>query len=632
MDTQNQPTKPVIQPPSEKTTKAATKLLLMTPVVLLLVLIAFAFGAYWAVERNGGINNKPADDIGNYIKPDENLLVPIEENEKDVTVNVNDEQVEWIPIDQQKEVTPLGELLNLYVEKSGYEGDLTVNDFNVFSTKAFKIGTMKTGEYKGYSVVSQYIGDNSNMGTIKFYVLILLPEKIDGSEVPVILNKHVQYAGTSIGGIDFDPANLSEYINIPDKGFPIINKTLTLNGFGFSEKEETTINGQNVELFLQHTTDRFDSTYIDLTKKKLVDGLKQIGELKGSALYSSTEIGLLTPDPVDAFVVVLPDGRLKIYTVEVPGFNGVGSATLKKGSQNLGIYSDKKRGGCGFSNYIDIDKNISLNDLILFGEINVATIDSGYGEDRISTEKITVYEPKDWNADYVQETFALWNSYDPEVNTFDIFKSKNPILFWQDPLGRFVKLSSDAVAPLAECGKPVIYLYPQKTTDISVKLYPAGGFTVTEPDYGTGWNVTANPDGSLVNKADGQTYPYLFWEGRGGMYSSPQNFWVVKKAEVPTFLTTTLAKIGLNKQETADFMEFWVPLMQNAPYYKIGFHGTGVMDQIAPMKLSQQPDTILRILMDYEELSQPIKENPPKLGKTLERKGFTVIEWGGVLR
>jgi len=79
-------------------------------------------------------------------------------------------------------------------------------------------------------------------------------------------------------------------------------------------------------------------------------------------------------------------------------------------------------------------------------------------------------------------------------------------------------------------------------------------------------------------------------------------------------------------------MEFWVPLMQSAPYYKIGFHGTNVMDQIAPMKLSQQPDTILRILMDYEELSQPIKENPPYLGKTLERKGFTVIEWGGVLR
>ncbi len=631
MDTQNQPTKPVIQPPSEKTTKAATKLLLMLPVVLLLVLIAFAFGAYWAVERNGGINDKPADEIGNYIKPGENLLVPIEDNNKDITVNVNDEQVEWIPIDQQEEVPPLGELLNLYVKKAGYEGELIVNDFNIFSTKAFKLGTMKTGEYKGYSVVSQYVEDSAGMGTSWLYLVVLMPENIGGSEKPVILAKHTQFAAALLS--DFKLVDIGDFMDLPpEKGYPAVDNNLTISGLEIVKEEKVTINDKSVDLFLRRVTGRFGSLTADITPEQFFSASEKVGILNKNPLYLIKVKELLYPDPTGTFVVYLLDGRLAIYSINVPAFNDVGSASLKKDNQNLDFYSNVKIGGCGFSNYLDIRSDISSSDLVLFGNVVATTFDDGYSNKKIDTKTLTVYEPKDWNADYVQEVFQSWGSYDQEINTLEKFKAAHSLLYWQDSLGRWIQLTSRTVAPLGECGKPVIYLYPQKTTDISVKLYPAGGFTVTEPDYGTGWNVTANPDGSLVNKADGQTYPYLFWEGRGGMYSSPQNFWVVEKSEVPTFLTTTLAKIGLNKQETADFMEFWVPLMQSAPYYKIGFHGTNVMDQIAPMKLSQQPDTILRILMDYEELSQPIKENPPYLGKTLERKGFTVIEWGGVLR
>jgi hypothetical protein len=56
------------------------------------------------------------------------------------------------------------------------------------------------------------------------------------------------------------------------------------------------------------------------------------------------------------------------------------------------------------------------------------------------------------------------------------------------------------------------------------------------------------------------------------------------------------------------------------------------MDFLAPMTVSKTPDTILRILMDYTELQKPIVQHPPKLPPTIVRKGFTVIEWGGVLR
>ena len=53
--------------------------------------------------------------------------------------------------------------------------------------------------------------------------------------------------------------------------------------------------------------------------------------------------------------------------------------------------------------------------------------------------------------------------------------------------------------------KPVIYLYPEEETAVTVKLDYAGALTCTYPAYGNGWAVTACPDGTLTDDA-GQTY------------------------------------------------------------------------------------------------------------------------------
>ena len=57
-------------------------------------------------------------------------------------------------------------------------------------------------------------------------------------------------------------------------------------------------------------------------------------------------------------------------------------------------------------------------------------------------------------------------------------------------------------ANLADQGtdaKPVIYLYPEEQTEVSVKLDYDGELTVTYPAYEDGWNVTAYPDGTLFD-------------------------------------------------------------------------------------------------------------------------------------
>ena len=64
-----------------------------------------------------------------------------------------------------------------------------------------------------------------------------------------------------------------------------------------------------------------------------------------------------------------------------------------------------------------------------------------------------------------------------------------------------------------ECSaKPVIYLYPEQETTVSVSLDYAGTLTATYPAYEDGWTVTAEPDGTLYDE-NGDEYSYLFWEG-----------------------------------------------------------------------------------------------------------------------
>ena len=68
--------------------------------------------------------------------------------------------------------------------------------------------------------------------------------------------------------------------------------------------------------------------------------------------------------------------------------------------------------------------------------------------------------------------------------------------------------------------KPVIYLYPEEETQVTVKLDYAGELTCTYPAYDDGWTVTAQPDGTLTDAA-GQTYSYLFWEPIRQNHSKP---------------------------------------------------------------------------------------------------------------
>lgn len=200
---------------------------------------------------------------------------------------------------------------------------------------------------------------------------------------------------------------------------------------------------------------------------------------------------------------------------------------------------------------------------------------------------------------------------------------------WQDGFDDWHLYLSERFTVMAECGKPVIYLYPQVNTTVSVQV--AADITQSDPVYPqNGWQVLAKPSGQLTYQ--GQSYPYLFWEGTGrGVYNAHpgEGFVVTQKDLIPT-INKHLRLLGLNDTESADFMEFWQSKLPTTPYVRLTWLNTTDMNNLAPLHVSPRPDTAIRLFLEFEGLDQPTSLKPQSLSSP-PRHGFTLVEWGGLL-
>lgn len=176
------------------------------------------------------------------------------------------------------------------------------------------------------------------------------------------------------------------------------------------------------------------------------------------------------------------------------------------------------------------------------------------------------------------------------------------------------------------CYKPVIYLYPQEETEVSVNLDFNGRLTITDPEYGEGWTVTAKPDGTLI--CEGREYPYLFWEGEKNYELDTSSGFCVRGRDTAKFLAEKLAYLGLNESESREFMEFWLPAMTRNEYNIITFAGKDYTDN-AKLDIAPSPDTLIRVFMTYTPSSCYVDIPEQTLEPAPEREGFTVVEWGG---
>lgn len=178
-----------------------------------------------------------------------------------------------------------------------------------------------------------------------------------------------------------------------------------------------------------------------------------------------------------------------------------------------------------------------------------------------------------------------------------------------------------------ECSaKPVIYLYPEQKTTVSVSLDYAGTLTATYPAYEDGWCVTAEPDGTLHDE-NGNEYSYLFWEGENKTDYDFSTGFCVAGADTADFLREKLAEIGLTPREYNEFIVYWLPKMQENPYNLISFQSERYTDT-AKLDIDPEPDSVLRVFMAWKPLSKP-QTIEPQTFTSFARDGFTVVEWGG---
>ena len=246
----------------------------------------------------------------------------------------------------------------------------------------------------------------------------------------------------------------------------------------------------------------------------------------------------------------------------------------------------------------------------------------------------TFYQIKDITNPFLKKLYELYKNINqyitpaalPDIDTYS--NVKNHFLY-QDFSGDWVIFTNTKYTISAECGKPVIYLYPEKETEIKVQV--AAKITKSEPLYPQGgWTVLAKPNGELTYQ--NQNYPYLFWEGLGhGLYPDYRNRGTLTtQKDLVETVYKQLSELGLNQKESSDFMEFWQPKLPKAPYVRLTWLDTQDMDTLAPLGVYPKPDTKIRVFLEFEGFEKPVSLIPQKLSAP-KRQGFTLVEWGGLL-
>lgn len=175
--------------------------------------------------------------------------------------------------------------------------------------------------------------------------------------------------------------------------------------------------------------------------------------------------------------------------------------------------------------------------------------------------------------------------------------------------------------------KPIIYLYPEKEEKVSVRVSKKEILTSTYPKYNDGWNVTAYPDGTLED-GNGRKYYALYWEGLYKVNIDKTKGFCVKGEDTIEFLEEKLSMLGLNEREAQEFIVYWLPQLEKNKYNYIYFKQTEEVNDVMGLDIIPTPDTVIRILMVFEPLNKEIEIEEQEI-VTPERKGFTVVEWGG---
>ena len=103
----------------------------------------------------------------------------------------------------------------------------------------------------------------------------------------------------------------------------------------------------------------------------------------------------------------------------------------------------------------------------------------------------------------------------------------------------------------------------------------------------------------MLDTDTGRNLYALYWEGIYNIDNNLTEGFVVKGTETIEFLEDKLSKLGLNEYEAEEFIVYWLPILQKNEYNYIRFATLDEINKIMPLELSVEPDTMIRVLMQY---------------------------------
>ena len=404
-----------------------------------------------------------------------------------------------------------------------------------------------------------------------------------------------------------------------------------------------------------------------LSKTTLVHGVDSTGLTYSYVLSTEKEVGAFVQNAPSVEqeniaykkqAALFNEKKLKEYpeypkTAPFPGLRFIKS-DVGLATDYYNTYDAAFPGACGGA------QSTFVVDTIKDVDLEPVTSNSDYPLFTLKDTKNPLYElAYQTKTEQGEESFKPIND-NKSMPSLNEYISKNPLLFFKDAWGRWVVVGEYDLKLMGGCGKPVVYLYPEKQTTVHLSFSSPVALNTNIPTYRNGWLVSASPDGVLTDlqpqytdcsKIDGlhaagseyapkacksNSYPYIYWSGKSveNFYPPVTGGWVVERKNLLTFMREKLNEMGLNNTESGDMISYWVPKMseKNAPYYQIGFLQTKEMNDFIPMQVDPRPDSVLRIFLDWKALSsKPTVVPVPQRLEKVSRNGFTLVEWGGLL-
>lgn len=177
--------------------------------------------------------------------------------------------------------------------------------------------------------------------------------------------------------------------------------------------------------------------------------------------------------------------------------------------------------------------------------------------------------------------------------------------------------------------KPNIYIYPNEKIQLKVKInFPAGGeVTRSTPQYKNGWDITVLKDGKINNE-----YDYLFYECKTPDLTQNEYGWIINKDSLKNFFSSNLSQSNYKENEINDFIQYWIPRLNDYKYYEIYPQYTSTMERMTVLNYSSKPAHVFRLNYVIKGLNNKnVKIKTPKIEKAI-RKGYNSVEWGVILK